>query len=90
MKPGRGTQVIRQWRLLQHLAVNRFATITSLSDHFGCSIKTVYRDIAVLEEAGFPVYRVTNADSSSPFVRLEREWLNLHAAPTSMRGRRAV
>lgn len=83
MKPyyemSRNRQVKRQWGILKHLAANRYATFETIADEFGCSQKSIRRDIAALEEVGFPISRVTNADGGGKFIRLDRNWLDLHS-----------
>ncbi len=53
----RGNQVIRQWRLLRHIeASSNGLTINELSELEGISLRTAYRDLEVLQEAGFPLH----------------------------------
>ncbi len=82
----RNNMVKRQWRILQFLAANRFATFQSIAAQAGgYCLKTVRRDIAALQEVGFPIVFIPNADSNGVFVRLDRNWLDLHAAPAQPR-----
>jgi predicted DNA-binding transcriptional regulator YafY len=67
--------MLRQWGLLLHLRANRYATVATLAQQFQCSTKTIRRDIAVLQEAGFPIHLIPNADDTTPFVRLNSDWL---------------
>ncbi len=41
--------------ILTQLQSKRFLTATRLADRFGVSVRTIYRDIKALEEAGVPV-----------------------------------
>jgi predicted DNA-binding transcriptional regulator YafY len=41
--------------ILTHLQTKRLITATSLADKFNVSIRTIYRDIRALEQAGVPV-----------------------------------
>jgi predicted DNA-binding transcriptional regulator YafY len=50
----RNRQVLRQWRLLQLLATGR-RTAPEIANELGVTIRTVYRDLGVLQEAYFPV-----------------------------------
>ena len=53
----RGDQISRQWRLLQTLSERADGqTAQRLADDIGVSVRTVYRDLHALEEAGFPLY----------------------------------
>ena len=51
----RGEQLSRQWRLLYILAARGGKTVADLSREIGCSARTVWRDLALLQEAGFPL-----------------------------------
>jgi len=52
-------QLVRQWTLLQELAVSRFGrTATELARAVEASARTVRRDLADLEAAGFPIERL--------------------------------
>jgi len=55
---GRGTQLLRQWRLLRALeGARRGLTAAHLRDAIEaeCSSRTVYRDLELLLEIGFPI-----------------------------------
>jgi predicted DNA-binding transcriptional regulator YafY len=49
------TRLIRLTNILIHLQTKRKITAQELADKFDISLRTVYRDIRVLEEAGVPV-----------------------------------
>lgn len=51
----RGDQLVRQWKLLHVLAVRGGRTVDDLLHEMKCSRRTVWRDLAVLQAAGFPV-----------------------------------
>jgi len=51
----RGQQQIRQWRLLHLLASRRGRTIPELMREVGCSRRTAWRDLEVLQAVGFPI-----------------------------------
>ena len=53
---GRNSELIRQWTLLQRVAGSRDQTIPGLSQSLGVSTRTIRRDLAALQEAGFPIY----------------------------------
>ena len=53
----RNQEVIRQWRLLHALESSRHgATIDALADELDVTTRTIRRDLAALQEAGFPLY----------------------------------
>ncbi|MBU52671.1 MAG: hypothetical protein CL920_28575 [Deltaproteobacteria bacterium] len=52
----RAEQIPRQWRILKRLEAHHFGLSASdLAEVEGCPVRTIYRDIADLEEAGFPL-----------------------------------
>ena len=53
----RNQEVIRQWRLLHALESSRHgATIDALADDLAVTTRTIRRDLAALQEAGFALY----------------------------------
>ena len=53
----RSAQIIRQWRILRYLSENPTGCqVEELVRVFSTEIRTVYRDLAALQEAGFPVW----------------------------------
>jgi len=53
----RNQEVIRQWKVLHALESSRHgATINALADELGVTTRTIRRDLAALQEAGFPLY----------------------------------
>jgi len=53
----RGEQLARQWRILRALESNRHGiTVADLAEEEGCHARTVWRDLAGIQEAGFPLY----------------------------------
>lgn len=52
----RNKELIRQWTLLQKVAAARGNTIPKLATELGVSTRTIRRDLAALQEAGFPIY----------------------------------
>lgn len=53
----RNQEVIRQWRLLHALESSRHgASIDALADDLEVTTRTIRRDLAALQEAGFPLY----------------------------------
>jgi len=53
----RNQEVIRQWRVLHALESSRHGiTIDALADELDVTTRTIRRDLAALQEAGFPLY----------------------------------
>ncbi len=53
----RNQEVIRQWKVLHALESSRHgASITALADDLDVTTRTIRRDLAALQEAGFPLY----------------------------------
>ncbi len=53
----RGDQLTRQWGVLSLVDVHHYGiTIEALAQEAGCHARTVRRDLAALERAGFPLY----------------------------------
>jgi predicted DNA-binding transcriptional regulator YafY len=53
----RNQEVIRQWKLLHALESSRHgATIQALADDLAVTTRTIRRDLAALQEAGFPLF----------------------------------
>jgi len=53
---GRNKELIRQWTLLRRLAGERTNTIPRLSKDLDVTTRTIRRDLAALQAAGFPIY----------------------------------
>lgn len=52
----RNAEVIRQWNLLRALDAQRNgATVKELSRDLGVTTRTIWRDLAALQEVGFPL-----------------------------------
>lgn len=52
----RNAEVIRQWNLLRTLEAAKYGkTVRELADEFGVTTRTIYRDLAALQEVGFPL-----------------------------------
>lgn len=61
----RGEQLARQWRILRTLESNRHGiTVADLAEHEGCHVRTIWRDLAALQEAGFPLYSEKDGQKS--------------------------
>lgn len=58
----RGDQLSRQWRLLQLIERAHGVTVEEAAADLRCAGRTIWRDLKVLESAGFPLYDTKNAD----------------------------
>lgn len=67
----RGNQLARQWRLLQSLDKARGVTVEDAARELSCTVRTVWRDIRVLENAGFPIYSDRADDGRRGVFRLD-------------------
>jgi proteasome accessory factor B len=49
-------QIPRQWRILKRLEAHRFGlTAANLAEEEGCPVRTIFRDLNALQDAGFPL-----------------------------------
>jgi proteasome accessory factor B len=69
----RNKELIRQWTLLQQVARVRDSTIPKLASELRVSTRTIRRDLAALQEAGFPIYDATV--NGTKFWRVETKSL---------------
>jgi len=67
----RNQEIIRQWRLLHTLESSRHGTtITALAADCNVTTRTIRRDLAALQEAGFPLFDDRDQESGSVRWRL--------------------
>lgn len=52
----RGKEIVRQWNILRKIANARDWTVEKLANEHGVCKRTIYRDLAALQAAGFPLY----------------------------------
>ena len=52
----RGKEIVRQWSVLKRVASAADCTVPSLAGEHRVSTRTIYRDLAALQTAGFPLY----------------------------------
>ncbi len=69
----RNSELIRQWTVLQQIAAGRVNTIPRLASELGVTTRTIRRDLAALQEAGFPIY--DDIVNGTKFWRVERKAL---------------
>ncbi len=67
----RGDQLIRQWRLLQLLDRPQGVTVEDAAGELGCVVRTVWRDLRVLQDAGLPIYDERAPDGRKGLWRLD-------------------
>src|SRR5688572_18937781 len=74
----RSSEIIRQWNIIRALDGSRQGvTVQELAKDGGVTVRTIWRDVAALQEAGFPLYdekidgRTYWRLDSTPFRRLE-------------------
>lgn len=61
----RGSQMARQWRLLRLIESRRHGiTAADLARELEIPLRTVYRDLEAIQEAGFPLYSERDASGS--------------------------
>jgi predicted DNA-binding transcriptional regulator YafY len=52
----RGDQLARQWRIIQKLVASKHVkTVAELGREENFTLRTIYRDLEALQEAGFPI-----------------------------------
>jgi predicted DNA-binding transcriptional regulator YafY len=67
----RGAQLARQWRLLQLLDRPQGVTVEDAAEALDCAVRTIWRDLRVLEHAGFPIYDERAPDGRRGLWRVE-------------------
>ena len=61
----RGDQLARQWRILRTIESRKHgATVADLAQQEGCHTRTTWRDLAAIQEAGFPLYSEKDGQKS--------------------------
>ncbi len=70
----RGNQLTRQWRLLQLLDRPTGVTVDDAAADLECTIRTIWRDLRVLEDAGFPIYDDPGADGRRSVWRVNDDF----------------
>jgi predicted DNA-binding transcriptional regulator YafY len=70
----RGDQLSRQWRLIQLIDRAQGITVDDASRELACTVRTIWRDLRVLEDAGFPLYTERAADGNRGVWRVREEF----------------
>jgi predicted DNA-binding transcriptional regulator YafY len=60
----RGDQLPRQWRLVQMIARPQGVTVDDAARDLACTVRIIWRDLFVLQDAGFPLYTERTADGN--------------------------
>ena len=71
-----GDQVIRQWEILRLIESKHELGISvpELAEHFPCSKRTLYRDIEILQYAGFPLVDETRDNEDREQKTMTTYW----------------
>ncbi|HXH82943.1 MAG TPA: WYL domain-containing protein [Candidatus Tectomicrobia bacterium] len=67
----RGDQLARQWQLLQKIDRPQGVTVEDAARDLGCAVRTIWRDLRVLENAGFPIYSDPARDGHKSVWRVD-------------------
>ncbi len=78
----RGGQFARQWRLLQLLGKPPGLAVDDAARELGCVVRTVWRDLRVLQDAGFPIY--DERDGRRGFWKVEESFRDRLPIPLSL------
>jgi len=70
----RGDQLSRQWRLIQLIDRPQGITVDDAARDLAVTIRTVWRDLDVLQKAGFPLYTERAADGNRGVWRVQEEF----------------
>ena len=83
-----GEQLARRWRVLRTIeSRNQGATVAELAQKQDCHTRTIWRDLAAIQEAGFPLYSEKDGQKSrQSFVKgysfhlplPSHDWLHSH------------
>jgi predicted DNA-binding transcriptional regulator YafY len=70
----RGDQLARQWRLLHLIDRPAGVTVQDAARELACTIRTIWRDLSVLQDAGFPIYDDKAPDGRRGLWRIDDEF----------------
>ena len=87
---GRGGPFVRQFRLMRYLDEHHEVAIYEAARELGCSPRTLYRDLEVLQEVGVPLYQERQGkrvrwkvvDGFKQRFRLDLSWSEMLALAT--------
>jgi predicted DNA-binding transcriptional regulator YafY len=67
----RGHQLTRPWYLLQLLDRPSGVAVDGAARDLDCTVRTIWRDLRVLQDAGFPIYDEPGADGQRSVWRVD-------------------
>src|SRR5258707_852409 len=70
----RGNQLARQWRLLHLLDRPAGVAVEAAAEELGCTVRTIWRDLSVLQEAGFPIFDEPGADGRRSLWKIREDF----------------
>jgi len=74
----RGDQLARQWRIIRTIKASpNGLTVAEISKQEETSIRTIYRDLELLQEAGFPLY-TERAERSNRWTFIDTFKFKIH------------
>ncbi len=71
----RGNQLARQGQLLQLIDHPAGIAVDVAARKLECTVRTIWRDLQVLQKAGFPLYDEKGADGRRSFWKLEEQFM---------------
>lgn len=78
----RGDQLGRQWRLLQFLGQPSGLAVEDAARRLACADRTVWRDLRVLQAAGFPIH--DERDGHRGLWKVEAGFVNRLPVPLAL------
>jgi predicted DNA-binding transcriptional regulator YafY len=70
----RGNQLARQWQLIQLIQSPAGIAVDDAARKLGCTVRTIWRDLQVLERAGFPLYGDKAADGPRSIWKVQEDF----------------
>jgi predicted DNA-binding transcriptional regulator YafY len=70
----RGDQLSRQWQLFQFIDRPQGVTVEDAAREFGCAVRTIWRDLDVLQRAGFPIHSEPAAEGHKGVWRVVEDF----------------
>lgn len=70
----RGNQLARQWQLLQMIQHPGGVSVEDAARKLDCTVRTIWRDLSTLQNAGFPIYDEKGGDGRRSLWKLEEKF----------------